>query len=116
IGFVVTTITRKLSYPTFVLVQRVLGATFLLGAFHTFAVRGTMASSPVLTVYVGCLTAAAIACLGYRLVGDRLGVGRHDYPVADVRRLGDDAVEITLVPAGRPLEFRAGQFVYATFH
>jgi predicted ferric reductase len=116
IGFVVTTITRKLSYPTFVLVQRVLGVTFLLGAFHTFAVRGTMASAPVLTIYVGCLTAAGIACLGYRLVGGRVGVGRYDYRVADVRRLGDDAMEITLVPVGRPLEFRAGQFVYASFH
>ncbi len=116
IGFVVTTITRKLSYPAFVLLQRLLGLTFLIGAFHSFAVRGTMASSLVLTVYLGCLTAAAVACVGYRLFGGRLGVGRFDYRVADVRRLDDDAVEITLVPVGRPLEFRAGQFVYATFH
>jgi predicted ferric reductase len=117
IGSVVTSITRDLSYPTFVLVQRVLGVTFLIGAFHSFAVRGTMASSIVLTVYLGCLTAAGVACLGYKLIGGRLGVGRYDYRVADVCHLGDDAaVEITLVPVGRPLEFRAGQFVYATFH
>ena len=116
IGFVVTSITRDLPYPTFVLVQRLLGVTFLIGAFHSFAVRGTMASSFALTVYLGCLTAAGIACIGYRLIGGRLGVGRHDYRVADVRHLGDAAVEITLTPVGRPLEFRAGQFVYATFH
>jgi predicted ferric reductase len=116
IGFVVTSITRDLPYPTFVLVQRLLGVTFLIGAFHSFAVRGTMASSLALTVYLGCLTAAGIACIGYRLIGGRLGVGRHDYRVADVRHLGDAAVEITLTPVGRPLEFRAGQFVYATFH
>jgi len=116
IGFVVTSITRRLSYPAFVLVQRLLGVAFLVGAFHTFAVRGTLASAPVLTAYVGCLTAAGIASLGYRVVGGRLGVGRHDYRVAEVRHLHDDAVEIALVPVGRPLEFRAGQFVYATFH
>ena len=116
IGFVVTSITRNLSYPTFVLLQRLLGVTFLIGAFHSFAVRGTIASSIVLTVYLGCLTAAGIACLGYRLVGGRLGVGRYEYAVAEVRRLDDDAVEITLQPVGPPLEFRAGQFVYATFH
>jgi len=116
IGFVVTSITRKLSYPAFVLAQRLLGVTFVIGAFHSFAVRGTMASSLVLTIYLGCLTAAAVACLGYRLVGGRLGVGRYDYAVAEVRRLDDDAVEITLAALGRPLEFRAGQFVYASFH
>jgi predicted ferric reductase len=116
IGFIVTSITRNLSYPAFVLVQRLLGGTFLVGAFHSFAVRGTMASSLALTVYLGCLTAAGIACLGYRLIGGRVGVGRYDYRVADVRHLDQDAVEITLVPVGRPLEFRAGQFVYATFH
>lgn len=115
-GFVVTSITRRLSYPMFVLLQRLLGVTFLLGAFHTFAVHGTMASSPGLTVYVGCLTAAGAASLCYRVIGGRLGVGRYDYGVAEVRRLDDDAVEITLVPVGRPLKFRAGQFVYATFH
>jgi predicted ferric reductase len=116
IGFVVASITRKLSYQAFLLVQRLLGATFLIGAFHSFAVRGTMASSLGLTVYLGCLTAAGTACLGYRLVGGRLGAGRYDYAVAEVRRLDGDAVELTLVPVGRPLEFRAGQFVYATFH
>jgi predicted ferric reductase len=116
IALVVTSIMRRLSYQRFVVLQRLLGVTFLIGAFHSFAVGGTMASSPVLTIYLGCLTAAGIACLGYRLVGGRLGVGRYDYRVADIRDLDEDAVEITLAPVGPPLEFRAGQFVYATFH
>ena len=116
ISLVVTSITRRLSYPMFVLLQRLLGVTFLIGAFHSFAVHGTMASAPGLTIYLGCLTAAGVASLGYRVIGGRLGVGRYDYGVAEVRHLDDHAVEITLVPVGRPLEFRAGQFVYATFH
>ena len=29
--------------------------------------------------------------------------------------MDDDVVEIVMVPAGRPLAFQAGQFVYATF-
>ena len=115
ISLVVTSITRRLSYPMFVLLQRLLGVTFLIGAFHSFAVHGTMASAPGLTIYLGCLTAAGVASLGYRVIGGRLGVGRYDYGVAEVRHLDDHAVEITLVPVGRPLEFRAGQFVYATF-
>jgi predicted ferric reductase len=116
ISFVVTSIAGRLSYQRFVLLQRLLGMTFLVGAFHSFAVHGTMDSAPVLTIYLGSLTAAGSATLAYRVIGGRLGVGRYDHRVAEVRHLEDDAVEITLVPVGRPLEFRAGQFVYATFH
>jgi predicted ferric reductase len=116
IGFVVASLVGRLSYQTFVLVQRLLGAAFVLGAFHAIAVRGTAASSLALTIYLACLTAAGVASLGYRLIGARLGVGRHSYRVDAVRRLADDAVEIVMAPVARPLEFQAGQFLYATFH
>jgi predicted ferric reductase len=116
IGFVVTSLVGRLTYQTFVLIQRVLGMAFVLGALHTFAVHGTAASSPALTIYMACLTAAGIASLGYRLIGGPLGMGRYRYRVDEVRHLDDDAVEIIMVPVGRPLEFQAGQFVYATFH
>jgi len=116
IGFVVTSIAGRLTYPMFVLVQRLLGVAFLLGAFHTFAVHGTTASAPALTIYLAGLTAAGIASLGYRLIGGPLGLGRYRYCVEEVRHLGEDAVEIIMVPVGPPLEFQAGQFVYATLH
>jgi len=116
IGFVVASLVGRLSYQTFALVQRLLGAAFVLGAFHAIAVRGTAASSVALTVYLVCLTAAGVASLGYRLIGARLGVGRHRYRIDEVRRLDEDAVEIVMAPVARPLEFQAGQFLYATFH
>jgi predicted ferric reductase len=116
IGFVIATVARRLSYQRFLIVQRCLGATFLLGAFHSLAVHGTKTSAPALTVYVGCLTAAALAGLGYRWFGARLGIGRHWCDVEEVRRLGDDVVEIAMVAADRELQFEAGQFVYASFH
>lgn len=116
IGFVVTSLIGRVSYPAFMLVQRLLGGAFVLGAFHSYAVRGTAASSPALTVYLACLTAAGLASLGYRLLGGRLGVGRYRYHVEQVRRLDEDVVEIVMAPVARPLEFRAGQFLYATFH
>src|SRR5215208_3350319 len=64
IGFVVASLVGRLSYQTFVLVQRLLGATFVLGAFHAIAVRGTAASSLALTIYLACLSAAGVASLG----------------------------------------------------
>jgi len=116
VGLVVVSLVGRLTYQTFVLIQRLIGASFLLGALHTFAVRGTAAASPVLTIYLACLTAAGMASLAYRFVGGPLGIARHRYRVDGVRRLDDDAVEIIMVPVGRPMAFRAGQFVYATFH
>ncbi len=115
IGLIAATLVGGLAYPTFLLVQRLLGLTFLLGAFHTFAVRGTLTLSTPLTVYLACLTAAAVLGLGYRLLGGRLGVGRHSYRVDAVNHLDEDTVEIAMVPLARPLDLRAGQFVYATF-
>jgi predicted ferric reductase len=115
VGFVVTSLIGRLDYQRFLLVQRLLGAAFILGAFHTFAVRGTAASSPALTVYLACLTAMGVASLGYRLAGGALGIGRYRYRVDEVRPLDDDVMEIVMVPVGGPLAFQAGQFVYATF-
>ena len=88
IGLAVTSLVGRLDYQTFLLVQRLLGLAFILGAFHTFAVHGTPASSPALTVYLGCLTALGIASLGYRLIGGPLGIGRHRYRVDEVRKRG----------------------------
>jgi predicted ferric reductase len=116
VGFVVTSLVGRLSYETFVLVQRLLGAAFMLAAFHTFAVGGTAASSLALTIYLACLTAVGVTSLGYRLIGGRLGVGRRPYRVDAVRRLDENAVEIVMAPVTRPLKFQAGQFVYVTFH
>jgi predicted ferric reductase len=116
VALVAASVVGRVSYQTFVLVQRLIGAAFILGAVHTFAIHGTAADSPTLTIYLACLTTAGIASLGYRLIGGPLGIGRHRYCVDVVRRLDDDAIEITMAPVGRPVAFRAGQFVYATFH
>lgn len=116
IAFVVVTLVGRVSYPTFLLVQRLLGVVFAIVAFHAFTVRGgTAASSPALMAYLEALTAVGLASLGYRLLGDRLGVGRRRYHVDEVHRLDESVVELVLSPVGRVLEFRAGQFVYATF-
>jgi predicted ferric reductase len=116
LGFVVASLARRLEYQTFTLVQRLLGVAFMLGAVHTFAVHSTPASSPLLTVYLAALTGAGCGSLGYRLLGGAFGIARSRYRVDEVRRLGEDLVEVVLLPVGRGLQYQAGQFVYATFH
>ena len=116
VGFVVASLSQRLSYSVFALVQRLLGAAFILGAVHTLAVHGTADSSLLLTIYIAVLTAAACVSLGYRVIGARLGTGRHRYRVGSVRRFGDDVLEVVLSPVDAALEFHAGQFVYVTLH
>jgi predicted ferric reductase len=116
IGSVVASLARRLPYHVFVLVQRLLAAAFAIGAFHAFAVRGTAASSLLLTVYLAALTALGLLSLGYRVYGDRLGLGRRPHRVDEVRRLGDDVIEVVMSAVARPLGFQAGQFIYVTFH
>jgi len=106
---------RRLAYQSFVVVQRLLGAAFAVGAFHSFAVRGTAAASPLLAVYLACLTALGLVSFGYRLAGGRSKRTRRPYRVAEAHRLGDDVIEIVLSPVASPLVFAAGQFVYVTF-
>src|SRR5262249_27778448 len=50
VGFVTACLVARMSYPAFMRVQRLLGAAFVLGAVHAIGVRGTAASSTVLTV------------------------------------------------------------------
>src|SRR4051794_4597431 len=116
LGLVSASLVTRLEYQTFLRAQRLLGGAFVVGAFHAIAVRGTAASSAVLTVYLACLAAAGATSLGYRVFGARLGLGRRRYRVAEIRVLAEDAVEIVMAPLGEPLRTTAGQFVYATFH
>ena len=116
IGFVVTSLVGRLSYQTFVLVQRLLGVglysrrvPYLRGARH----RGFLTCLDHLP---GMSDGAGCREPGLPVDRRRLGIGRHRYRVDEVRQLDDDVVEIVMVPVGRPFAFQAGQFVYATFH
>ena len=86
----------------------------MLGAFHTFAVaaRPPVARPDDLR---GVPDDGGRRGRGLRFFGGPLGIGRRRYRVDEVRRLDEDAVEVTMTPVERPMRFQAGQFVYATF-
>ena len=66
---------------------------------------------PLNTVLWSALAAAAIVAVAYRLLFSRLA-GRLSYTVADVAHPANNIVELSLLPLGQPLKYRAGQFVY----
>ena len=115
IAAVVSSVLGRLSYPAFMRVHRVLSVVFLIGVLHTFAVRGTAASSPFLMTYLAIVAAAGLGSLGYRLLGDAFGFRRFRYVVDTVHPLDAETVDIAMVPVDRELVYLPGQFLYATF-
>lgn len=112
---IVLTLFARLKHETFILVQKAMGAVYLVALLHVFRTPGTKALSPALNAYMVALAGAALAAWVYRSVLGRFLVWRHDYRVVEVNRLDPLAVEIVLAPRGEPLEFEPGQFVYVTF-
>jgi predicted ferric reductase len=112
---VAVTVFAGIRHETFVVVQRALGFVFVVASVHVFAVPGTKASSWPLTVYLGLLTALAVAAFARRSLFERSLIRRHRYRVRGVRRLATDAVEIVLAEEGDAFRFRPGQFVFVRF-
>lgn len=110
------TLFTRLGHETFVYVQRGLGLIFVLAAGHVFLTPGTKASSTALTFYLIVLVGVAILAFGYRSIFGDVLVRRHNYIVSNVHSLNPQVVEITMAPAGEPLDFVPGQFVYVTFY
>jgi predicted ferric reductase len=109
------TLFARMRHETFVRVQRSMGIGFVLAGVHVFVVPGTKASSRPLTVYLGLLTALALAAFARRSLLARSLVRRHRYRVDGVNRLAPDAVEIVLGREGGTFRFQPGQFVFVQF-
>lgn len=114
IAAMVLTLLVRLRYETFVFVQRSFGVVFVLASYHVFRVEGTKAYSHGLTIYMGGLSALAIAAFVYRSILGRYLVRTYDYLVTEVNRLDRSVAEIVLVPREEPLHFEPGQFAFVS--
>lgn len=108
------TLFARLSHERFVWVQRSLGVTFAVAAIHALGVHGTRSSAPLL-IFLSVLVALALTGFVYRSALAGWLVRRHRYTVAEVTPLDEWVVEIRLAPAGRPMSFIPGQFLFVSF-
>ena len=110
----VLTLLVRLKHEIFVFVQRSFGLVFLLASYHVFRVEGTKVHSAALTVYMGGLSALAIAAFIYRSILGRHLVRTWEYRVTELNRLDHSVAEIVLVPHAKPIPFEPGQFVFVS--
>jgi len=110
----VLTLLVRLKHETFVYVQRSFGLVFLIASFHVFRVEGTKAYSHGLTIYMGGLSALAIAAFIYRSILAGYLVRTWNYRVTEVNRLDHTVAEIVMLPDSKPMSFESGQFVFVS--
>jgi predicted ferric reductase len=93
----------------------------LTGLFVAAAVVHGLLVDPVLKVSVPLKVAylvvggIGIAAYVYRELFARFFVPVYDYTVADVQRPNEMTADVFLQPAGRPLSFEPGQFIFLAF-
>jgi predicted ferric reductase len=105
----------RLGHEVFVYVQRSFGFVFLAATYHVFTTSGARDDSAALNVYMASLATLGIAAWVYRSLLGTLLVRRRRYRVASVNRLDELVTEIVMEPAGRPLAYTPGQFVFVNF-
>ena len=109
----VITVATFVPYHLWRWTHRLMGAFFVLGAFHFLFILKPFAVSDPLGLYVAAFCVLGIAAFAYRLAPTWMHVSR-SYEVASLERTGG-ALAITMTPRGRALRYRPGQFAFAGF-
>lgn len=105
----------RLGHEVFVYVQRAFGFVFLAASYHVFTTPGARDDSRALNLYMAGLATLGIAAFVYRSLLGNVLVRRRRYRVVTVNRLDEFVTEIVMAPAGKPLVFSPGQFVFVNF-
>ena len=90
--------------------HRLTGLFVAASFFHGLLDGSPFPKSPVLRWSYVAVGGVGLAFYVYRELLSRFFRSPHDYEVHEVTPLGDDVVEISLHPIGRPVDFVPGQF------
>jgi len=112
---IVLTLFVRLGHEVFVYVQRAFGFVFLAASYHVFTTPGARDDSRALNLYMAGLATLGVAAFVYRSLLGNVLVRRRRYRVVTVNRLDEFVTEIVMAPAGKPLAFSPGQFVFVNF-
>ncbi len=115
IGLLVLTLYLKPRYDIWKWTHKFLGGAFFLAALHMVLIPSDTSRFGLLRWYMLGLAGAGLLAFIYKTLLGRWLVNRYRYGVAEVVRLNDEVVEVTMVPKGERLKFVPGQFVFVSF-
>lgn len=110
---VVITVATFIPYHLWRWTHRLMGGFFLAGALHYLFILKPFANGDPIGLYTSAFCLLGVLAFAYRLLPARLRPKR-SYVVGDLEKTAD-VLAITLMPKGKPLPYRAGQFVFASF-
>lgn len=110
---VVITVATFIPYHLWRWTHRLMGGFFLAGALHYLFILKPFANGDPIGLYTSAFCVLGIVAFAYRLLPAGMRPKR-DYIVAQMDKTAD-VLAITLQPKGKPLTYRAGQFVFASF-
>ncbi len=106
---------KKIPYHKWVNFHKLMGVFYVMGVVHGIMVSSLIKELPITRVYVFGMAFVGIGAWFYRAFLFGLFNKKLDYSVNTVKDLGNGIAEITLLPKGDPLSFKAGQFAFLTF-
>lgn len=106
---------RKLPYHRWVTGHRLMGIFYVVGIAHGMLVPTLISQLPLVRTYVLGMSLLGIGSWVYTAFVSKMTKRPSGYVVADLRRFGGNAVEISLSPQGEPMKHEAGQFAFFTF-
>ena len=105
----------SLNYTTWRVAHKLMGVFFILGLAHYMLV-GTISQQTIPGIYMLLWIFIGIVAYIYRQFFSRMFEPYREYVVEQVNRLNGVCVEISLKPTGsKKVNFKAGQFIYASF-
>jgi len=104
---------KRLTYETWKYLHMFMALAYVVGLAHYYGASsfGALGLAPF-SLWLDLMTILGVGSAVYSLfLYERIGFGFH-YRVTGLRPIGQGNLEITAAPTGRPVDFRAGQFVF----
>jgi predicted ferric reductase len=111
----IVTLYVKLPYHVWLWTHRFLGVAFGLAAVHTIFLNSDVTRMPVLWWYMIAWSLIGMGAYIYRTLIGNVVIRQAPYQVREVVHLGGNTVMIDMVPMGKPIHYKPGQFVFLTF-
>lgn len=105
-----------LPYPVWLTSHKFLGAFFFLAGLHVLFIPNDLSRDPLLKSYMLGFVVLGVVSFLYRTILPSLLVRRYNYLVRSAAQKAPGVVTVDLIPENRLMNFRAGQFVFVSFH
>jgi predicted ferric reductase len=118
IGLIYVTLYTKIKYHNWKFSHKFLGLVFIFAVLHIFLVRGSASRDFIFNGYYIFATVVSIIGLSgfsYTLFIKKKIMQEAFYIIENINTK-NEIYEITLVPEGKPLEYKSGQFIFVRFY